>query len=172
MTGVAVDSPDIEFSLVDDPPLRLQRALRIAPRAGYGAGRRAALLMLVTWAPVIVWAAVIFFMSTDELSAEHTRSWIEPIVRFFVPSLPDPVFEVLHFVVRKLVQPCEQFFRLLVPCQTWDRDSAANSAGTEKNTVGRWRRSVSRIGSGLVGPRINTVVAPNQSGNERPLPSP
>ena len=52
------------------------------------------------------------------------------------------------------------------------RASIANNAGTEKNTVGRWRRSVSRIGSGLVGPRIKTLVAPNQNGNDKPLPSP
>jgi hypothetical protein len=70
VTDVAVDSPDVEFSLVDDPPLRLQRALRIAPRTGYGAGRRAALLVLVTWAPVIVWAAARGLLG-PELWGEH-----------------------------------------------------------------------------------------------------
>ena len=70
---------------------------------------------LAAWAPAVVWAAVIFYMSTDELSAEHTRSWIEPIVRFFVPSLPDAAFEVLHFVVRKLAHMTEYFvFALLI----------------------------------------------------------
>jgi len=70
VTDVAVDSPDVEFSLVDDPPLRLQRALRIAPRAGYGAGRRSVLFVLVTWAPVIVWAAARGLLG-PELWGEH-----------------------------------------------------------------------------------------------------
>jgi len=70
---------------------------------------------LAAWAPAVVWAAIIFYMSTDELSAEHTRSWIEPIVRFFVPSLPDPAFEVIHFVIRKLAHMSEYFmFALLI----------------------------------------------------------
>ena len=53
-------TPDTEqattFSLVQDPLLRLQRALRLAPRAGFGAPRRAILLALVTWLPIMVWA--------------------------------------------------------------------------------------------------------------------
>jgi VanZ family protein len=70
---------------------------------------------LAAWAPVVAWAAVIFFMSTDELSAEHTRGWIEPIVRFFLPTLSEELFELLHEVVRKLAHVTEYFvFALLI----------------------------------------------------------
>jgi VanZ family protein len=71
--------------------------------------------IFVAWAPAIAWAAVIFYMSTDELSAEHTRGWIEPIVRFFLPTLSDDVFELFHAAVRKLAHVTEYFvFALLI----------------------------------------------------------
>ena len=64
---------------------------------------------LSAWAPVVVWAAVIFYMSTDEMSAEHTRPWLEGIVRFFLPSVSDAFFDVLHMAVRKLAHVSEYF---------------------------------------------------------------
>ena len=45
------------FSLLDDPMLRLQRFLRLAPAEGFGAPRRAIFFVFVTWVPVVVWAA-------------------------------------------------------------------------------------------------------------------
>ena len=45
------------FSLLDDPLLRLQRFLRLAPADGFGASRRAVFYVLVTWLPVMAWAA-------------------------------------------------------------------------------------------------------------------
>jgi hypothetical protein len=51
-------SPAAEgFSPVaDEPPLRWLRRLRLAPRDGLGAGRRAFGLALLTWLPIAVWA--------------------------------------------------------------------------------------------------------------------
>ena len=49
-------APEFGFSLVDDPLLRLQRLLRIAPRQGLGVVRRAVLLALLAWLPIAVWA--------------------------------------------------------------------------------------------------------------------
>jgi hypothetical protein len=49
-------APEFQLSLVDDPLLRLQRLLRIAPRQGLGVVRRAVLLALLTWLPIAVWA--------------------------------------------------------------------------------------------------------------------
>lgn len=53
-----VTAPDAGFSLVQDPPLRLQRLLRICPADRFGVVRRILLLVLITWVPIIVWAAV------------------------------------------------------------------------------------------------------------------
>ena len=46
------------LSLVeDDPPLRWQRAVSIAPPQGLGVARRAAIFALVSWLPIAIWAA-------------------------------------------------------------------------------------------------------------------
>src|SRR5262245_27338024 len=47
---------EMQFSLVQDPWLRLQRLLRLAPREGLGARRRAVFFALLGWLPLVVWA--------------------------------------------------------------------------------------------------------------------
>jgi hypothetical protein len=56
VAGQSVDSPTITFSPVADPFFRLQRALRLAPRQGLGAVRRALFFGLLAWVPIAVWA--------------------------------------------------------------------------------------------------------------------
>jgi hypothetical protein len=48
-----------EFSPVEnEPPLRLLRRMRLVPKNGLGAGRRAAIAAAVTWLPIMAWAVV------------------------------------------------------------------------------------------------------------------
>jgi hypothetical protein len=49
--------PSLALSLVDDVPLRVQRRLGLAPARGIGAGRRAVFFALLTWLPLVIWAA-------------------------------------------------------------------------------------------------------------------
>jgi hypothetical protein len=56
VTDRAVAGKDIAFSLLDDPLLKLQRLIRLAPRDGFGAGRRAVVFALLGWLPVVCWA--------------------------------------------------------------------------------------------------------------------
>jgi hypothetical protein len=50
--------PDSDFSPIEnEPPLRWLRRLRLAPQDGLGAGRRAVFFALLTWLPIVVWAA-------------------------------------------------------------------------------------------------------------------
>jgi len=53
------------FSLVEDPLLRLQRALRLAPPHGFGAVRRALIVVAITWVPIMVWAAMSGYLGAD-----------------------------------------------------------------------------------------------------------
>jgi VanZ family protein len=56
---------------------------------------------LRAWWPAIVWACVIFSMSTDTFSSEHTASVLEPMLRWLIPSITDERFDLIHQVIRK-----------------------------------------------------------------------
>ena len=67
-------------------------------------------------------------MSTEEMSAEHTRRWLEPIVRFFLPSLPQAAFDLVHADVRKLAHVVEYFVLALLLDRGWRRGSTLSPA--------------------------------------------
>ena len=64
---------------------------------------------LRTWWPAFLWAAVIFIMSTDAFSAQHTASFIEPILRWFIPGLTHTQFYLIHHYIRKSAHFVEYF---------------------------------------------------------------
>jgi hypothetical protein len=49
---------------------------------------------------VLLWAAVIFTMSTDTFSADHTAAVISTL-RWFYPALTEDRFAVIHHFIRK-----------------------------------------------------------------------
>ena len=61
------------------------------------------------WWPALLWAAVIFIMSTDQFSAQHTSRIIEPIIRWFKPDLTAHQFLVIHHYIRKTAHFTEYF---------------------------------------------------------------
>jgi VanZ family protein len=61
------------------------------------------------WWPAIVWACVMFVMSTDTFSSEHTASIFAPILRWLIPSLTALQFEVIHSCIRKSAHFTEYF---------------------------------------------------------------
>jgi VanZ family protein len=70
---------------------------------------------LRAWWPALLWAGVIFLMSTDTFSAEHTGSILEPVLRWFLPSLTAGQFALIHYGVRKTAHFTEYFvFALLL----------------------------------------------------------
>jgi hypothetical protein len=52
-----VNAPETEFSLCHDPVLRLQRALRLVPGENFAGARRAIVMAIACWAPIMTWAA-------------------------------------------------------------------------------------------------------------------
>lgn len=67
------------------------------------------------WAPAVVWAAVIWTMSTDYFSAAKTASWINPLLRWFDPGISAHALNELHHVIRKSAHVVEYFiFTLLL----------------------------------------------------------
>ena len=69
---------------------------------------------LRTWWPALLWAAVIFIMSTDTFSAQHTAWVIEPILRWFIPGLTHPQFYLIHHYIRKSAHFVEYFIFCLL----------------------------------------------------------
>jgi VanZ family protein len=82
------------------PSLSEIRAKTPAPRA---------LAWLRVWWPAILWAGIIFFMSTDTFSAEHTASVFEPVLRWVKPGLTKAQFEAIHYLIRKSAHFSEYF---------------------------------------------------------------
>ena len=64
---------------------------------------------LRAWWPALVWAGIIFSMSTDTFSAEHTGSVLEPVLRWLVPSLTEDQFLTIHYFIRKSAHFTEYF---------------------------------------------------------------
>jgi VanZ family protein len=53
------------------------------------------------WIPVVIMMACIYWMSTDALSSRSTMHIIEPILRFFAPSLSRKEILMIHGTIRK-----------------------------------------------------------------------
>ncbi len=64
---------------------------------------------LMAWLPALCWAAVIFSLSTDAFSAEHTGRILRPILLWFMPHLTHHGFARIHFFVRKSAHFTEYF---------------------------------------------------------------
>jgi VanZ family protein len=64
---------------------------------------------LWAWWPVIVWSGVIFTMSTDAFSTEHTKWFFEPILRWLIPGLAQSQYDFMHHVIRKSAHFAEYF---------------------------------------------------------------
>jgi VanZ family protein len=64
---------------------------------------------LRAWWPAIAWACVIFSMSTDTFSAEHTAAIFEPVLRWLIPSLREDQFLPIHIFIRKSAHFSEYF---------------------------------------------------------------
>jgi VanZ family protein len=65
---------------------------------------------LLSWWPAILWAAVIFSLSTDTFSAEHTRSILQSLLAW--AHLSEAQFDALHYFIRK----CAHFTEYFVLC--------------------------------------------------------
>jgi VanZ family protein len=69
---------------------------------------------LRAWWPAFLWAGIIFSLSTDTFSAEHTGSVLEPILRWMVPSITEDQFYAVHYFIRKSAHFTEYFIFCLL----------------------------------------------------------
>jgi VanZ family protein len=99
----------------DSQPWRNPRPAPHLPEMQPRLGRLLIPAWFRAWWPALLWAAIIFTMSTDMFSAEHTASVLEPIVRWLIPSLTAEQFDEIHHFIRKTAHFSEYFiFALLL----------------------------------------------------------
>jgi VanZ family protein len=55
----------------------------------------------LTYAPVVIWLGVIFFLSSDNGSMSETSRFIRPLLVFLFPSAPEETIRLYHAYVRK-----------------------------------------------------------------------
>jgi VanZ family protein len=73
---------------------------------------------LTLWLPVIAWALLMSWASTDALSASHTSRYIVPALHWLFPQASAETLDRLHFLIRKSAHFMEYFlfsFLLLRP---------------------------------------------------------
>jgi VanZ family protein len=56
---------------------------------------------LRSWWPAVAWACVIFTLSSDSFSSEHTASLLSPVVHWLFPHLTENQFSLIHHIIRK-----------------------------------------------------------------------
>jgi VanZ family protein len=64
---------------------------------------------LRAWWPALLWAGVIFVMSTDSFSAEHTLSVFERILYWLDRSITTAQIDLIHHFIRKTAHFSEYF---------------------------------------------------------------
>ena len=64
---------------------------------------------LRSWWPAMLWAGIIFSLSTDTFSSEHTGAILYPIFHWLMPSLSTAQFEPIHYFIRKSAHFTEYF---------------------------------------------------------------
>jgi VanZ family protein len=72
------------------------------------------LRLVMAWLPALCWAAVIFSLSTDVFSADHTGRVLRPILFWLIPHLTEQGFEAIHILVRKTAHFTEYFIFCLL----------------------------------------------------------
>jgi VanZ family protein len=69
---------------------------------------------LRAWWPALLWAGVIFSLSTDTFSAEHTGWVFEPILRWLIPTITGDSIATIHYLIRKSAHFTEYFIFCLL----------------------------------------------------------
>jgi VanZ family protein len=85
------------------PDANLDEVLHHVPR------KDMVLAWLRVWWPALLWAMVIFGASTDAFSSEHTSRYIDPVLRWLVPSASQDSIFYMHHLVRKAAHFVEYF---------------------------------------------------------------
>ena len=62
-----------------------------------------------SWLPAVVWACLIFMLSTDSFSSEHTSRIIGPLLHWLFPGMSRESLNVINLLIRKAAHFTEYF---------------------------------------------------------------
>lgn len=91
-----------------------------------------ALALIRNWWPAALWAAIMFYASTDTFSAENTSSSLAPFLQWLVPGITSEQQQAVNFLVRKFAHFAE--YAILYPLVL----RGVNAGRTDWS----WRRAV------------------------------
>jgi hypothetical protein len=103
--------------LLDDPLMRLVRSLHLAPSQGFRAPARAAMVALVAWLPIAIWAAVtgrLGALTFSEGLVRHIELHVRCLIALPLLVLSEPIADrvigaiVGNFPTSGLILPADQ----------------------------------------------------------------
>ena len=108
MNDRAVKAKSPAFSLLDDPLMRFQRFIRLAPPDGFGAPRRAIFFALVSWLPVIGWAVAtgrVGLANWQDVVVEHLGLHVRCLLAIPLLVLSGPLADrILRVIVANFAE--------------------------------------------------------------------
>lgn len=128
------------------------------------------------WVPPVAWMAVIFLLSTDTGSAEHTSRFLVPFFHLVSPGALPEQLEALHELTRKAAHLTEYgvlaalWFRALTTGRGWSASAAAWAAlaisvgwasldEAHQSLVASRTASLTDVGIDTAGALITSLVA-------------
>jgi VanZ family protein len=112
---------------------------------------------LATWAPPIVWMAVVLAMSSAQFSADNTGSVLHPLLAWLLPWLTPEHVTVLHGVMRKAAHLTEYAVLAALWFRAFTRSAVPPSAAA-------WLALVASIACAVVDETHQTFV-PTRTGS-------
>lgn len=86
--------------------------------------------------PALAWASLIFWGSTDALSAQRTARFLTPFLRWLVPGIRDESIATLRAVIRKGGHVTE--YAVLATLVAWAGRGTRMDDGGRRLVVGAW----------------------------------
>jgi VanZ family protein len=88
------------------------------------------------WFLVLIWMVVIFSASNDRASFQHSSRFLEPVIRWLFPHMPNPQVQDWVFFFRK----CAHFTEYAILAMlVWRAFSAAQGPDAAGARAWRWR---------------------------------
>ena len=73
--------------------------------------------MVNPWVWVTAWMGVIFIFSTDHFSGAQTSRFIEPVLKWIIPTIPDGSIANVQLVIRKIAHLVEYAILSILICR-------------------------------------------------------